>query len=155
MRSFSDNMHQQWNLSLTLGKVRNLRDKLGLDLLNPQHHLQVLNSLTDRMAFVFLLCESQAKEYEVDVDEFEERLMGDGFADDASVAFLEELSDFFQRLGQVGLAKITQRSIKTMKAGKERMTQMIANGHFDSLLDTVEKEMEQLLPENAGSGSQS
>ena len=146
-------MHQQWNLSLTLGKVRNLRDKLGLDLLNPQHHLQVLNSLTDRMAFVFLLCESQAKEYEIDVDEFEERLMGDGFADDASVAFLEELSDFFQRLGQVGLAKITQRSIKTMKAGKERMTQMIANGHFDSLLDTVEKEMAQLLQENAGSGS--
>ena len=38
-----------------LGKVRQLREKLGLDLLDSQHHLQVLNSLTDRLAFAFLL----------------------------------------------------------------------------------------------------
>ena len=148
-------MRQQWNISLTLGKVRNLREKLGLDVLNPQHHLQILNSLTDRLAFVFLLCETQAKEYEIGIEEFEDRLMGEGFADAASIAFLEELADFFQRLGQTGLAKITQRSIKAMKSGRERMAKMIANGHFDSLLDTVEKEMEQMLPENDGTGLQS
>ena len=66
MSTFKDNMHQDWTVSLTLGKVRTLREKLGLDLLNPSHYLQVLSSLTDRMAFVFLLCEDQAKEFEVD-----------------------------------------------------------------------------------------
>ena len=152
MKTFRDNMDQDWNISLTLGKVRLLRDKLGLDLLNPQHHLQVLNSLTDRLAFVFLLCEEQAKEYEIDVDQFEERLMGDGFADGASTAFLGELDVFFQRLGQAGLAKITQRSIKVMKTGQQRMAATIASGQFDSFLDTVENEMEKLLPESGGNG---
>ena len=95
-------MRETWTLGLTLGKVREFRTRLGLDLLNPQHHLQVLNSLTDRLAFVFLLCEEQAKQTEVSVDEFEERLIGDGFADAASDAFLAELAFFFPQPGPSG-----------------------------------------------------
>lgn len=155
MRTFVDNQNQKWQICLTLRKVRKIREKLGLDLLNPQHHMQVLSSLTDRMAYVWLLCETQANEYEVDVDEFEERLMGGSFADEASEALLSEFADFSRRLGQIGLAKITERSMKAMKTGQERLTNMIASGHFDSLLDTVESEMEKILPEIVGDGSQS
>ena len=152
MRAFVDNKNQKWVITLNGRKVRKMREKLGLDLLNPQHHMQVLSSLTDRLAFIWLLCETQANEYEVDVDEFEERLMGGAFADDASEALLSEIADFSRRLGQVGLAKITERSIKAMKTGQVRLTEMMASGQFDTLLDTVESEMEKLLPESDGNG---
>ena len=152
MRTFVDNKNQKWVITLNGRKVRKMREKLGLDLLNPQHHMQVLSSLTDRLAFIWLLCETQANEYEVDVDEFEERLMGGTFADDASEALLSEIADFSRRLGQIGLAKITERSIKAMKTGQVRLTEMMASGQFDTLLDTVESEMEKLLPESDGNG---
>lgn len=154
MKKFRDNLNQDWVIELTLGEVRRLRGLLGLDLFHPQHHLQVLHSLTDRIAFVCLLCEKQRDEYEISIDEFEERLTGQGFAHNASIAFLEELSDFFRRYGQEAQARLNERSLKVMREGNERITTMTTNGEFDSLLDSAETELERLLRSNAGNGSQ-
>lgn len=154
MNTFTDNMHQKWNLSLSLLEVRTLREKLGLDLLNPEHYLQVSASLTDRLAFVYLLCEKQAKEYEVSVEEFEERLMGDGFATAASNAFIAETEAFFQRLGQHMLAGLARKNLETMKMGQQKVDEMVQTGQLDSLLDDAGKElMEVMLPANDGNGS--
>lgn len=155
MKSFTDNLGQKWNLTLNLRDVRKLREPLGLDLFNPTHHLQVLSSLTDRIAFVFFLCESQAKEYEVDIDEFEERLYGEGFANAASDAFLEELADFYQRLGQEDQASLTRRSIRSMQKARSAMEHNRDSGAFSSVLDEAEKQMEDLLQLNGGDGSRS
>lgn len=152
MTSFKDNMNQDWTLNLTLSKTRKLREKLGLDLLNPQHYLQVLNSLTDRLAFVYLLCEDQAKQYEVSIDEFEERLYGDGFSTSASMAFLEETESFFRKLGQSAMETLARKSIQSMTAGQARVAEMMSSGQFDSLLDRAQSEMESLLPGTAGAG---
>lgn len=155
MKTFKDNMGQMWNLQLTLARTRVLREKLGLDLLNPQHYLQVCSSLTDRMAFVFLLCEEEARSMDISAEGFEERLYGDGFADQASIAFLAETEFFFQRLGQDAMAKLARRSIETMKAGQARLSEMLTSGQFDSLLDDAESEIQKLLQGSAGSGSPS
>lgn len=150
-------MNQKWNLVLTLGDVRLIGKKLGLDLLNPNHHMQVLNSLTDRLAFVFLLCEEQAKEYEVTIEEFEQRLYGEGYANAASNAFLDECTHFFSSLGQKGLAALTERSLKQMMAGQERESEMMASGQIDLILDQAEealaKELAAILPTSDGSSS--
>lgn len=155
MKSFKDNQGQTWTLSLTLGKVRQLREKLGLDILNPQHYLQLLNSLTDRLAFCFLLVETQAKEIGVDADEFEERLYGDGISDIAGHAFLEETELFFQKLGQSGMEGLAKKSIASMKAGRARVTELIASGQFDSAFDKAQQEMEAMFQPADGSGSPS
>lgn len=153
MKQFKDNQAQVWNLTLTLAQVRNLRGVLGLDLLNPQHYLQVLNSLTDRLAFTFLLVEPQAKELGVDADQFEERLYGESFSNEASLAFLEETELFFQKLGQKALASLAKRSIESMRSGQARLDEMMTTGQFDSLLDKAEAEMQQLLQPSGGTGS--
>jgi len=155
MKSFKDAEGQTWNLSLTLGKVRQLREKLGLDLLNPTHYLQVLNSLTDRLAFCFLLVEDQAKAIGVDADAFEERLYGPGVSTSASHAFLEETQNFFQKLGQTSMEALARKSIESMKSGQARIDEMISTGQFDSLLDKAEQEIQKMLQPNAGSGSES
>lgn len=155
MKTFKDNKNQSWQISLTLQKVRKLREKLGLDLLNPQHYLQVLESLTDRLAFCFLLCEDAAKKQDIDVDEFETRLYGDGVAAEAGIAFLSECELFFRKLGQEALAELTKKSIASMRSGQARLDEMLKTGQLDSLMDQAESEIQKLLQPSVGSGSQS
>lgn len=155
MQSFKDAEGETWNIALTIGKVRQLREKLGLDLLDTQHHLQVMNSLTDRLAFVFLLVETQAKERGVDAEELELRFYGDGVAAAASIAFLKELENFFQRLGQTVQARLTDSSIKAMQKAQTRLDDLLRSGKVDSLLEQATEEMEKMMLGDDGSGSQS
>lgn len=149
MSKFKDNMGQQWSLSLTIGKVRQLRDSLGFDLLNPNDHMQVISSLTERITFAFLLCEEQAKKLEVDADAFEVRLHGDGFMEAASDAFLEELDAFCQRVGQTALAKLTRNTLEQQKAGRVRLQEMLNSGQIDSLLEEVNQSFTTLLSQES------
>jgi hypothetical protein len=153
MKTFTDNQGEIWNLTLSLAKIRKMRESLGLDILNPTHYLQIMSSLTDRLAFAYLLCEEQAKRIEVSIDQFEERLYGDGFANKASLAFLGETELFFQKLGQAAMASLAKRTIESMKAGQTRLDEMIASGQFDSLLNQAESEMASLLQPSDGAGS--
>jgi len=162
MKSFKDNQGQQWNLSLTLGKVRQIREKLGIDLLNPTHYQQLITSLTDRLAYCFLLCEEQGREIGVnDGDDFEERLYGDGISDGASDAFIGETVLFFQKLGQKSMAVLAEKSWKLHQAGQAKVHDLMSTGQFASLLDRAEQEamdkidteMDKALALNDGSGS--
>lgn len=155
MQSFKDAEEESWNVALTIGKVRQLREKLGLDLLDTQHHLQVLNSLTDRLAFVFLLVEEQAKGRGIDAESLEMRFYGEGVAASASLAFLRELESFFQRLGQTVQARLTKSSIDAMSKAQQRLEDLLTSGKVDSLLKQAEKEMEEMMLSEGGSGSQS
>lgn len=138
--SFTDNQGTTWTLHLTHAKVLQLAKALGLDALNPQHHLAILDSLTQRLAFVALLCEDEAKKANIGPDEFEGRLyMVDGdptnFSLEASRAFLEELADFFQRLGQTPMAKLTRKAIEVQSEALETTSALLENGTIDSLLE--------------------
>lgn len=155
MESFKDAEGQTWNIALTIGKVRQLREKLGLDLLDTQHHLQVMNSLTDRLAFVFLLVEEQAKSLDIDAEALELRFYGDGVASDASMAFLKELESFFQRLGQTVQARLTASSIEAMNKAQTRLDDLLRSGKVDSLLEQATKEMEEMMLGDDGNGSPS
>jgi|GEM_PF-4219065 len=129
-----------------------MRESLGLDLLNPQHYFQILASLTDRLAFCFLLVETEAKVIGVNADEFEERLYGEGIADQASVAFLEETELFFQKLGQSGMANLAKVSMETMKLGQAKMNELIENGVIDSAIAQATMQMAELSVPRVGSG---
>ena len=155
MQSFKDAEGETWNIALTIGKVRQLREKLGLDLLDTQHHLQVMNSLTDRLAFVFLLVEEQAKLREIDAEELELRFYGEGVASAASLSFLRELENFFQRLGQTVQARLTESSIEAMGKAQQRLDDLLKSGKVDSLLEQATKEMEEMMLGDDGNGSPS
>ena len=147
MHSFKDNEGQTWNVALSTGKVKQLSEKIGLDLLNGKHHLQVLNSLTDRLMIVFLLVEEQAKDRGMDADDFELRLYGDGYANAASIAFLRELEVFSQQLGQTVQARLTASSIQAMKKAQKRLDSLLKSGKVDSLFEQASQEMEDQMVE--------
>lgn len=146
-------MNQDWTLSLNLSKVRKLRDKLGLEIFNPAHYHQILESLVDRLAFVALLCEDQAKEIGVSGDEFEERLHGDGFVTRASLAFLRETADFFHSLGLEAMHSLATKAISWMESGQAKLDHLMKTGQLDSMMDRAKEEMERKFAENAGSSS--
>ncbi|WP_436714965.1 hypothetical protein U8335_19575 [Roseiconus lacunae] len=141
MGTFRDNMNQEWTLTLTMGRIRKLSSRLGIDLMNPEQLCQLSSSLTDRMAFVFLLCEDQAREYEIDADEFEERLSGDGFVDAASDALMATVVDYLRRFGQGQLAKLAQKQLEVMQLARGRLNVLVESGEFDNLLNQAAAEV--------------
>lgn len=153
MQTFKDNMNQEWGLTLTLGAVRSIRDRIGLDLLNAQDQIRALGSLTDRLTIVFLLCETQAKDYEVSTDDFEERLMGGDYVQQASEALLTELANFYQRLGQTAQEKLTRRNLAAITKAQGELARMISSGDFDTILDQAEQELTTTATVGPGSSS--
>jgi hypothetical protein len=153
VKSFKDNQGQQWNLALSLTKIRRMREKLGLELLNPEHFLKVCTSVTDQMAFCFLLVEDQAKSLGLnDPDQFEERLYGEGVSTAACFALLEETELFSQKLGQKALAALAKKMIEIMKAGNANLDHMLATGQLDLLMDKAQEETLKKLQESGGNG---
>lgn len=153
MRTFKDNLNQQWSIELTLGKIHSLRERLHLDLFRTDHYLQMLNSLTDRITFVFVLCEEQAKRLEVSPEEFENRLKGDGYLHQASLAFLGETERLFQEYGMEAQAMMARKAIESMKANQNRLSELLTSGEFSSALDSLTSAIMPSVPTADGNGS--
>ena len=153
MQSFKDNEGQTWNLKLTIYKARQISEKIGLDICNQTHHMQVLGSFLDQVAFIFLIVEEQAKSRGVDVDRFDLLLQGDDVSTDVSVAFMEELENFFLRYGKkfAAHAKLTRASVEIMKKANARVADMVNTGKMDSLIENARNELETLILETDGS----
>ena len=150
MSYFTDNQGETWQLNLTIRKVKKLSEALGLDLLNPVHYMTVTSSITERLTFVFMLCEEQAKARDIDEDGFEERLYGENVSHEASQAFLEATKDFFTRMGQPQMSKLAQNSMAAMESGRSQLLEMESDG---SLEQTIEKMMASLSAEQTGEPS--
>ena len=112
-----------------------------------------MQSLTERIAYVFVLCQDQATELEIDEDEFEARLMGDDICDGASDALLEELTDFFLRCGQKAKARLTAKHLASLKRGRETVDRLIETGQIDSALDQEAENLIRKLLGILGDGS--
>lgn len=132
-----------------------MREKLGLDLLNPEHYGRLVGSLTEQMAFCFLLVEPQARELGIDVDSFEERLYGDGITNGAATALLEECEVFFLKLGQKTQAALAKKTNELVKAQIANLDAMLTNGQLDSLMAKAEEDVRKKLQASVGNGSQS
>ena len=117
------------------------------------YYRESLEGFSECMKFVLLLVEEQAKDKGLDADELEMRFYGDGVATEASICFLRELENFFQRLGQTVQSRLTKSSIEAMGKARSRLDEMLQNGKVDSLLAEATKEMEEMMAGNDGSGS--
>lgn len=150
MKTFRDNQDHVWTLALTLTKVRRLAETIGVDLLNPDHFMRFMQSLTDQLTIIWLLVERQAKDEEIsDPDEFELRMYGDDIASKAQQALMLECSDFFQKLGRLIQAKQARRMAEAIEAELAWM-QTATTGEIDSLFDESIKEVETKLRESGG-----
>lgn len=114
-----------------------------------------MQSLTDRLAYVWFLIGEQAENLKITEDEFGERLYGDDHdgnpvSDGASDAFLLELADFFQKLRQTGMAKLTKLNLARQQEARKKVNELIESGEIDSSFNQETENLIRMLLGIAG-----
>jgi len=101
MKTFRDNDGRSWDLSLNIHAVKQVRDVLGVDLLDPSGPGPGEESLLHKLIadpvllvdVLYVVCKDQAEKAGVTDEQFGRAMAGD-VIDAATKAFLEELADF-------------------------------------------------------------
>mgnify|MGYP007071574195 CR=1 FL=1 len=99
MRRFTDTAGRTWELSVTVGTIKRVRDLVGVDLyrLVDDSFRGLSELMADPVRLVdvlYCLCQGQAEAAKVTDEQFGQGLAGDVLAQ-ASESFVEALIDFF------------------------------------------------------------
>ncbi len=121
MKSFKDNASKSWEITLTIGAAIKVKDRLNVDLLQPEvGEPPLLTRLgTDEMLLaqvIGTLLESQFEKHQVDENYIFDSFDGPTFAR-AHEAFYLELIDFFQSRGRKDRAKAVEKQKEMIAAG--------------------------------------
>lgn len=134
MKSFTDAAGRTWTLGLNLGTALGVKEKLGVDLLQPEAgEPPLLTRLgTDELLLGEVLCallDGQFAAHKVGPAEVRAAFDGRTLLA-AQQAFYEELADFFRQRGRRDRARAveTQRRLidAAVKAAEERLAQLEA-----------------------------
>ena len=131
MNQFVDNTGAAWSLTITLGAARRVKQKLGVDLLDPASKSNEL-PVSQRLLYddLFLtdviaaLLEPQFKERGIDKDAFFERIDG-ATLKRVDAAFWEEYRAFFEARGKEWAAKALTLDLETRQAAAENALSQI------------------------------
>ena len=124
MKTFTDTAGRTWTISLNLGTAMAVKDKLGIDLLQPEHGDPdsggpLLTQLgTDEMLLGEVLCallERQFEAHKVTAEDVRAAFDGQTLLA-AQKAFYEELIDFFRGRGRNDRAKAVATQMKMIEA---------------------------------------
>jgi hypothetical protein len=121
MKTFKDTKNRQWELSLTLGIVKRVKDALGVDLLQPESgDPPTLTRLgTDELLLaevIVNLLYDQFDRHLMEADEIYDAFDG-ATLHAAHSTFYEEWIDFFLRLGRPERVRAIQKQQKMIEAG--------------------------------------
>ena len=147
MQIFKDNAGRDWTISLTIGTAMAVKDRHGIDLLQPElGDPPLLTRLgTDEMLLaqvIASLLESQFEHHKVDAAEIYNSFDGDTFAR-AHEAFYREMIDFFRKRGREDRAKAVEKQKAMLEAAIQA-----ARTRIDGL--DVETVIEQTLGKISG-----
>jgi len=120
MKAFTDRAGRSWTITLTLGTAMSVKEKLGVDLLQPEAgDPPLLTRLgTDEMLLGKVLCAMLQQQFDAHGVTAEE--VRDGFDGQtllaAQKAFYEELIDFFRSRGRTDRATAVAKQRKMIDA---------------------------------------
>lgn len=129
-QTFNDRNGNVWTVALTLGRVREVRSKFALDVLNENDWTRLMSSLLDRLTYVWWLVKEQADARNISIDAFDQSLCSGDYAEKASDAFLDELIFFYEELNQTKLQKLTE----AFRTGTEKEREKFRTDEFEQLL---------------------
>lgn len=152
---FEDHKGNRYVIALTLKRVREIRAKTAIDIMNEQDWQGLACSRSDQLAYIWWTIADQAASHGLNLESWEEAMSGKGVAGVACDALMQEIADFFQsydlpkleamqRCVAKGLAKEQEAwsNQEMMEKLEAAMTHAI-NGQKSS--------NGQLLPESTGS----
>lgn len=152
MRQFTDAKGGSWGLTLNLGTAMAVKDKLGVDLLQPESGDPPLITRlgTDEMLLGEVLCAMLDDQFEArGLTGKEVRALFDGKALlAAQTAFYDELVDFFQSRGRTDRAKAVAKQREMIDAAVRAVGDRIDGIDTQKTIDGA---MSGVLPVRSGS----
>ena len=139
MKSFTDAAGRTWSIALTLGSALHVKNKLDIDLLQPEAgEPPLLTRLgTDEMLLGEVLCALLESQFETHkVTDADVRMAFDGktlLA--AQKAFYDELTDFFQSRGRMDRAKAVAAQARLIDKATAAIESKIETMDLDRLVD--------------------
>ena len=130
MRSFVDKNGQSWALELTIGQARKV-----FELGESESLVKLLDDVYARFDLLWILCEAQAKERRITVDQFDLALADETAMLASHVALIGCLQDFFQRIGKTSLSLLMTKSSEARKNLETAAQAKVAT--MDSALERV------------------
>lgn len=139
---FEDKFGHLWKIDLTVGLLRDVKRKTGVDLLAALDDASSLRKLSDDIEtlvnVIWLLVEDQAEAFPGDKpltdEEFGRRLNGQS-VDDATRALLEALVDFFPQSRRPILQKIIEKALAIETATLAKVESMIDAGAIEKAME--------------------
>lgn len=153
MHTFTDLSGHIWRIALTVGTMRTMKDRIGVDLFGvTSGNLDAVKTIDDPETFqkiLWAMIKSQAEEDGIAEMDFWERVDGNTI-ESASVAFRDSLLDFFPpgRRAVVVAAIAVQESQQQLVA--QRLA-AIAAGHPDE--NAVQETAAEIVKRTLGSTS--
>ena len=138
MSKFTDTEGRVWNVQLTVHLVKEIKQRLEVDLLNTQVH-ETLALLTDDIIksvdVLYILCSEQATKNDISDIEFGRALFGDVLFEGIT-AMVEALIAFFPNpKKRMWIRRLWEKSTTHMEKANEEMLAILDN-------ETIEKELE-------------
>lgn len=138
MHPFKDAAGREWQIRMSIGQARKLKDDIGIDVLDGGDSLSKLATDPYTTAnCLYILCESQANESGVSDEQFGESLAGD-VIDSATEALLAELVDFFPKRQREALRTMLAKLNGMQEAAAKMGTEKLNSKAMDEL---IEKEL--------------
>jgi hypothetical protein len=130
MKTFTDTAGRTWAITLNLGTAMTVKDKLGIDLLQPEAgDPPLLTRLgTDELLLGEVICCLLGSQFEAHkVSDADVRVSFDGATLlAAQQAFYEELIDFFRQRGRADRARAVETQAKMIAAAVKAIETRIA-----------------------------
>ncbi|MFA5265154.1 MAG: hypothetical protein WC378_15130 [Opitutaceae bacterium] len=141
MKSFRDAKDREWTISLTIGSAMRIRDKLKVDLLQPEQGTPPLMTRlgTDEMLLaeiLLALMEGQFEKNEMTEQDVMNSFDGKTFLA-AQTALYDELSDFFQSRGRADRAAAMKKQSATIQKAIQTATEKIEALDIDEVIHGV------------------
>jgi len=108
MKQFTDNQKRVWDVTINVNVLKRIRDVLDLDLTRVVEDELIARLSNDPILLVdtlYVVCRTQADKCIVSDEDFGGSIGGD-VIEEATIALLEELCDFFPKLRRRTLRKI-------------------------------------------------
>ena len=152
MKTFTDAAGRTWTITLNLGTALAVKDKLGVDLLQPEAgDPPLLTRLgTDELLLGEVLCallDQQFEAHKVTAEDVRSGFDGATLLA-AQKAFYEELVDFFRSRGRTDRARAVETQKRMIDAAVKAIETRIEGIDIDEMIHGA---MSGLLPEPSGS----
>jgi hypothetical protein len=149
MQIFKDNAGRDWSLSLTIGNAMLVKDRLGIDLLQPEvGDPPLLTRLgMDEMLLaqvIATLLESQFELHKVDAAQVYQCFDGPTFGR-AHEAFYKELIDFFQQRGRRDRATAVEKQREMIFAASQAAQRKVEGINVNALINRAIRQADEEL----------